>query len=83
MLPAGFDRRAKRGFTLPFDGWLRTILKPMMDDLLSDATTAARGFFRPGAAWAVRDAFLAGQAHWTRPWLLMMTELWAREVLDG
>jgi hypothetical protein len=30
----------------------------------------------------VVDGFLAGQVHWTKPWLLMMAELWAQEVLD-
>ena len=83
MLPGGFACRAKRGFTLPFDGWLRGILMHEMQALLSVTTTARRGFFEPGAVQDVLQAFLAGQIHWTRPWLLMMTELWAQEVLDA
>lgn len=82
MLPHDFAFRAKRGFTLPFDGWLRGILKSEMQEILSAATTARRGFFESGAVQDVLQAFLAGQIHWTRPWLLMMTELWAQEVLD-
>jgi hypothetical protein len=27
--------------------------------------------------------FLAGKTEWYFPWLLMMIELWHREVLDG
>jgi hypothetical protein len=30
----------------------------------------------------VRDQFLSGAADWPQPWLLMMIELWCREVLD-
>lgn len=53
-----------------------------MKDILSIETTAQRGFFEPIAIQAVVNGFLAGQVHWTKPWLLMMTELWAQEVLD-
>ena len=83
MLPHDFACRAKRGFTLPFDGWLRGILMPVMNETLSAATTVRRGFFEPEAVQDVLKAFLAEQVHWTRPWLLMMTELWAQEVLDA
>ena len=82
LLPHDFAYRAKRGFTLPFDGWLRGILMPMMKEVLSIETTSRRGFFKPEAVQNVLNAFLARQIHWTRPWLLMMTELWAQEVLD-
>ena len=82
LLPHDFAYRAKRGFTLPFDGWLRGILMPMMKEILSIETTSRRGFFKPEAVQNVLNAFLARQIHWTRPWLLMMTELWAQEVLD-
>ena len=82
LLPNGFASRAKRGFTLPVDGWLRGILMSEMKDILSVETTAKRGFFEPIAVQNVLNAFLAGNIHWSRPWLLMMTELWAQEVLD-
>lgn len=83
LLPNGFKYRAKRGFTLPFDSWLRGILQPMMKDILSAPMIAKRGFFEPSAVQFVLNAFLARQIHWTRPWLLMMAELWAQEVLDA
>ncbi|MDD5394684.1 MAG: asparagine synthase (glutamine-hydrolyzing) [Thiothrix sp.] len=83
LLPNGFAYRAKKGFTLPIDSWLRGMLLPIMKDILSTETTAKRGFFEPVAVQQVLYAFLAGKVHWTRPWLLMMTELWAQEVLDA
>jgi asparagine synthase (glutamine-hydrolysing) len=82
LLPTGFASRAKRGFTLPFDGWLRGVLSKDMNELLSLDVVKQRGFFDPGAADHVRRDFESGRTHWTRPWLLMMTELWAQEVLD-
>jgi asparagine synthase (glutamine-hydrolysing) len=83
LLPAGFANRAKRGFTLPFDGWLRGILAGNMADLLGSDVVRRRGFFDPQATERVRRDFEADRIHWTRPWLLMMTELWAQEVLDA
>lgn len=83
LLPPGFARRAKRGFTLPMDAWLRRELAPYSEALLSPEAVARRGFFTPAAVTAVRDAFDRGRAHWTQPWLLLATELWAQEVLDA
>lgn len=83
LLPHGFSKRAKRGFTLPFDSWLHGILLQVMKDILSVETTVRRGFFEPKAVQGVLYSFLAGNLHWTCPWLLIMTELWAQEVLDA
>ena len=83
LLPEGFAVRSKRGFTLPFDAWLAGILAPLMRDLLSPATLKRRGFFEPEAVQQVAQDFMAGKAHWTRPWLLMATGLWAEQVLDN
>lgn len=82
LLPKGFSHRAKRGFTLPFDGWLRGVLSDSMKYLLSEETVKRRGFFQPAEVNKIKKAFEDNQVHWTRPWLLMMAELWAQEVLD-
>jgi asparagine synthase (glutamine-hydrolysing) len=83
LLPRGFAARAKRGFTLPFDGWLRGQLQEEMRELLDPETVRRRGFFDPIEVSEIASDFKRGGAHWTRPWLLMMTELWAQEVLDA
>jgi len=41
-----------------------------------------RGLLDASEVASVREEFLAGRADWTRAWLLMMLELWSREVLD-
>jgi asparagine synthase (glutamine-hydrolysing) len=83
LLPENFAYRSKRGFTLPFDIWLNGTLRPLMDELLSESVVAKRGFFDPAAVQEIKNSYLNKKIHYTRPWLLMMTELWAREVLDA
>ncbi|MDO8754135.1 MAG: asparagine synthase C-terminal domain-containing protein, partial [Anaerolineales bacterium] len=83
LLPENFDIQPKRGFGMPFDAWLRGPLKEIMMDTLSEGTLRKRGWFSPEQARPVLRNFESQAAGWTRPWLLMMTELWAREVLDG
>ena len=82
LLPPGFDTRVKHGFTMPFNSWLRGPLRETLRETLSYQTVAKRGLLEPGAVGAVRDQFLSGAIEWPQPWLLMMLELWAREVLD-
>ena len=83
LLPDGFSLRTKRGFTLPFDGWLRGVLSDSMESLLSDQTVNRRGFFNAADVKNIKVAFKENKIHWTKPWLLMMIELWAQEVLDA
>lgn len=82
FLPPGFDTRVKRGFTMPFNSWLRGPLSEILHETLSEQTVARRGLLEPSAVAAVRDQFLAGAIEWPQPWLLMMLELWARAILD-
>jgi asparagine synthase (glutamine-hydrolysing) len=83
MLPEGFDTRPKRGFGMPFDSWLRGPLREVLLDTLSEDRVQRRGLLEPDAVATVKHDFLNGSANWTRPWLLMMLELWSQEVLDS
>src|SRR5205085_6242105 len=74
--------KPKRGFGMPFDSWLRGPLRDVLDDALSDEGVRRRGLLDASEVAAVRGEFLAGRSDWPRAWLLMMLELWAREVLD-
>jgi asparagine synthase (glutamine-hydrolysing) len=82
VLPPGIENQPKRGFSLPMDGWLRDELRNPLEDALSRTSVEARGFFNPQAVEEVKQDFMEGRIHWTRPWLLMLFELWCREVLD-
>jgi asparagine synthase (glutamine-hydrolysing) len=82
VLPPDFDLQPKRGFSMPHADWLRGSLQEVMRDALSPQSVARRGFFAAEEVAGVLDRFARGQAPWTHPWLLMITELWCRQVLD-
>lgn len=81
-LPAGFDTKPKRGFGMPFASWLHGPLREVFRETLSESSVRARGLLDAPAVADVRDQFLAGTAQWPQPWLLMMIEMWCREILD-
>lgn len=81
-LPPEFDVQPKRGFAMPFDAWLRGPLRDVVEDTLSDAAVRSRGLLDPRAVATVRVRFQRRDAAWMEPWLLMMIEIWCREVLD-
>ena len=82
FLPADFDLTPKRGFGMPFGDWLRGPLLDVFEDTLSVDATRQRGLLDPGAVTAVKNDFLNNAGPWYKSWLLMMLELWSREVLD-
>ena len=82
-LPPDFDVQPKRGFAMPFDAWLRGPLADVLADTVSGCAAKRRGLFDPTEVDRVRNRFRRGETGWSEPWLLMMTELWCREVLDG
>jgi asparagine synthase (glutamine-hydrolysing) len=82
-LPPDFDVQQKRGFAMPFDAWLRGPLHEVMNDALDATTVRRRSLLEPSVVTSVRERFARGDASWAEPWLLMMLELWCREVLDS
>jgi asparagine synthase (glutamine-hydrolysing) len=82
FLRDGIDLQPKRGFTMPFYGWLRGPLREVMEETLSDRAVRERGLFRTEQVAKVRKRFLSGKSEWYYSWLLMVTEIWCREILD-
>lgn len=82
LLPPDMDLQPKRGFNMPNQEWLMGPMRPILHDTLADARIRQRGWLEPRQVAQVRDGFLAGTVAWNRPWLLMMLELWAQQVLD-
>lgn len=82
LLPKNFDLQPKRGFGMPFDAWLKGPLHEIMLDALSESSVRSRGWFSVNETQSILKKFETQGSGWTHPWLLMMTELWAREVLD-
>lgn len=83
LLPPDMDRQPKRGFGLPFGHWMKGPLRDVVDDTLSPAALRGRGLFAAAGVARVREGFDRGAVAWPHPWILMMVELWCREVLDA
>ncbi len=82
LLPPDFDLQTKRGFAMPFDSWLKGPLRETLMETLSARQVNKRGLLNATEVAAVRDEVGRDHFLWTRPWLLMMLELWLREVVD-
>ena len=83
LLPPGMDKQPKRGFAMPFTPWLKGSLRDVLEDTLSSSAVVNRGLFDKTAVNSLKDNFYADKGGWPQSWLLMMTELWCREVLDA
>lgn len=83
-LPHDVIYRPKTGFGVPLRHWLQTILKPMVDEVLSEASLRSRGLFCPIAVARLRRADEAGRtdASYT-VFSMVCLELWCRQYVDG
>jgi asparagine synthase (glutamine-hydrolysing) len=83
VLPPEVLSHRKQGFMIPLGRWLRTDLREMMEDLLSQVRVRARGMFIPEAVEALKREHLGEiRTHSDRLWTLMMAELWMQSYLD-
>jgi asparagine synthase (glutamine-hydrolysing) len=79
-LPTQIVHRPKRGFTLPFERWLRGEMRPVVEDVLLksnwDRTTISANSVRK-----VWNRFLASETSWSRPWSLFVLQRWCEQNL--
>src|SRR6202163_2630033 len=79
-LPRAIVNRPKRGFTLPFERWLRGEMRPVVEDALLKSDWDQTSI----SASAVREVwnrFLAGETSWSRPWSLFVLKRWCEQNL--
>ena len=77
---AGFTRIGpKRGFTLPFDSWMRGPLRDPVRDLVLSDDLPFSWLFARRARVSLWRAFEEGHVHWSRPWSLAILRMWAVE----
>ena len=82
QLPQKIVHRRKRGFTLPFEHWLRDGLRPVIDESLSKIGDGVLGtLINERAARGVWKDFLEGRTSWSRPWSLYVLQCWCRQHL--
>jgi asparagine synthase (glutamine-hydrolysing) len=82
LVPANLIDRPKMGFGIPRAEWLRTGMKELVIDTLTDTTATQRGWFNPKEVSKVIDTHMAGEDKDNIIWPILMLELWARTWLD-
>ena len=80
LLPEALLSRPKRGFTLPFETWMRADLAGEVQAMFTRENAERAGL----APKSIRDVWTAFQARrhgmtWSRPWALYTLLRWARE----
>ena len=83
LLPKTVVYRKKAGFSAPVRSWLRGALKPMINDLLSEATIKRRGLFdfkEVQGIVAANDSGREDNNH--QVFQLLTLELWQQQFLD-
>lgn len=83
FLPAEVIQRPKTGFGAPLRRWLRNELRPLVAEVLSEASLERRGLFDPAAVRRLIEAHDAGRVDAAYTVLsLLCIELWCRAFLD-
>jgi asparagine synthase (glutamine-hydrolysing) len=67
-------RRAKQGFTFPFDKWLRGPLR----GYVNEGGERDNPMLRAEAVKGVQRAFRQGKVHWSRAWALAVLRAWGQ-----
>jgi len=79
-LPEEIVNRPKRGFTLPFERWLRGELRSIVEDAVAK-TDWDQISINARAVREVWTRFLAGETSWSRPWSLFVLKGWCEQNL--
>ena len=75
--------RKKQMFTVPVGEWFKDRLRPLVEEVLMDPRTLARGLFRPEEVRGLVSRHLSGAANHTREIrALLAVELWFRTCID-
>jgi asparagine synthase (glutamine-hydrolysing) len=82
LVPANLIDRPKMGFGIPRAEWLRTGMRELVIDTLTDTTASQRGWLDPVQVKKVLDVHMSGQDKDNLIWPMLMLELWARTWLD-
>ena len=82
LVPAELIDRPKMGFGIPRAEWLRTGMREMVIDTLTDTTATQRGWFDASEVKRVVNTHMASENRDNVIWPILMLELWARTWLD-
>lgn len=79
LVPDAILNRSKKGFGIPVAAWIRGPLRPLVEELFSEAQLRQGGLLAPAPARALLARHLSGSADLRKPiWTLLMLLLWQR-----
>ncbi len=80
QLPEKIVHRPKRGFTLPFEHWLRDTLRPAMESAFARIDDGPLGgMLNASAVGKIWQDFLHYRTSWSRPWSLYVLQCWCEQ----
>lgn len=82
LLPANILHRSKKGFGIPIAEWLKTLLKPLMHEMLSPELLKDQGLFESDYVQKLIAEHEKGVAsHHKQLWTLLVFQLWQQNFL--
>ena len=82
LLPADVVHQPKRGFTFPWEAWLRGPMRESVEAGLSSITPELAEALNGKEAYAIWQSYLNGKTSWSRPWSLYVLNEWVKRNLD-
>lgn len=84
LLPPALLKAPKRGFVIPLTLWLRTTLRPLVENLLAPKRLSSQGLLKPEFHERYVRPHLRGHADFTQiVWAAMMFQLWYVVFIEG
>jgi asparagine synthase (glutamine-hydrolysing) len=81
LLPSEVVHQAKRGFTFPWEAWLRGPLKEKVENGISALSPALKEVLDAKTVKGIWDSYLNGKTTWSRPWSLYVLNEWTKNHL--
>jgi asparagine synthase (glutamine-hydrolysing) len=81
LLPDEIVQQTKRGFTFPWEMWLRGPLKDKLQTGLAELSPALSEILDGKTARGVWQNYLDGKTKWSRPWSLYVLNEWTKKHL--
>jgi asparagine synthase (glutamine-hydrolysing) len=76
--------RPKEGFSIPIKNWLKSLLRPLMEELLNFKDIRQEGLFNPNSIEKLKQEHLLGAANHSHVlWSLMVFQAWRRRWFEG
>ena len=76
--------RPKEGFSIPIKNWLKSQLRPLMEDLLNSNRIKQEGLFQPASIEKLKQEHLLGATNNSHIlWSLMVFQDWRKRWYEG